>query len=285
VPYAVLGLGSNLGSRRALLACARELLAAQPGLVVLASSPLYHTPPLGPPQPEYLNAALKVSWPGSARALLQLTQHIEQLLLRRRDHHWGPRTLDIDLLYWSAGDVAEPGLTVPHPGLVQRLFALVPLLDVAPELAPRFARGLLPDARAFAPMEPFEPRFSATSERVLSAFCDDALELLATLPGALSALAPADSCASGVLPFCIPIRAHPLGLSELEGPLSELAFRVRAAHASGFRVQAAAITEVGQGRCRGVFVGAHDALARPLPSLSYVLTEGSRGIAISVQRT
>ena len=66
---AVLGLGSNLGARRALLGCAQALLAAQPGLRVLAASPLYHTPPLGPPQPDYLNAALLIDSAGRVREL------------------------------------------------------------------------------------------------------------------------------------------------------------------------------------------------------------------------
>lgn len=296
MPFAVLGLGSNLGSRRALLACARDLLAGQPGVSILASSPLYHTPPLGPPQPDYLNAALKVSWPGSARALLSVTQHVEQLLLRQRDQRWGPRTLDIDLLYWSAGEIAEPGLTIPHPGLSQRLFALVPLLDVAPELSARFGGALAPAARSFAPSEALEARVSCVShareagsaeldDEVRTAPSEDPIEVLAALPSALASFAPAVSEARAVLPFLVPIEDQPLTLAALEAPLYALRARVDAAFACGFQVRAAAITEVGQGRFRGVFVGQHDPASSPLPSLRHVLTVGPRGLAISIKRT
>jgi 2-amino-4-hydroxy-6-hydroxymethyldihydropteridine diphosphokinase len=285
VPWAVLGLGSNLGSRRALLSCARDLLAAQPGLSVLASSPLYQTPPLGPPQPDYLNAALKVAWPGSARALLALTQHIEQQLQRQRDLRWGPRTLDIDLLYWSEGEIAEPDLIVPHPGLAERLFARVPLLDVAPELAARFAGAASGEARNFAPSEPFVARATPVQDAIETAPSRDPLELLAALPSALAGFAPAVSSARAVLPFMVPCAASTLSLDRLESPISALSARVGAAFRTGFRVRAAAITEVGEGRLRGVFVGQHDPASRPLPGLNHVLTSGPAGASITIRRT
>lgn len=282
MPYAVLGLGGNLGSRRALLACTCELLASQPGIQLLARSPLYETPPLKPPQPNYLNAALKVAWPGSPRALLQVTQHIEQLLLRQRTEHWGSRTLDIDLLYWSEGDVAELGLTVPHPDLAQRLFALVPLLDVAPELTARFGAEIGPAARSFAPSEPFAPPAVSQGERAKSAACDDPLELLAALPSLLASFAPEAAPASSTLPFHLPGPYCPLTLDELAGPLFQLAARTRAACAAGFQVRAGAITEVGPSGLKGVFIGQHGPLRGPLPSLAHVLTRGPRGATISV---
>jgi 2-amino-4-hydroxy-6-hydroxymethyldihydropteridine diphosphokinase len=308
VAFAVLGLGGNLGSRRALLSCAAELLAAQPGIEILARSPLYETPPLGPPpQPNYLNAALKVAWPGSARALLQVTQHIEQLLLRQRTLRWGARTLDIDILYWSEGDVAEPGLTVPHPGLTQRLFALVPLLDVAPELTARFGTGIGPEARAFAPRQPFAApglialargparfdvplargpaRFDRADDRAESVPSDDPLELLAALPSLFACFAPAARLALSTLPFRVPSSARPLTLDELEIPLSLLAARVRAACAAGFQVRAGAITEVGQGALQGVFIGQHGPAGSPLPSLAHTLVRGPAGAKISVARS
>ncbi len=282
MPFAVLGLGGNLGSRRALLACACELLASQPGLEILARSPLYETPPLTPPQPDYLNAALKVAWRGSPRALLSVTQHVEQLLLRQRTLRWGSRTLDIDLLYWSGGDVQLPGLTVPHPGLSERLFALVPLLDVAPELAPRFGAQLGPDARAFARHEPFPAPPALIAGRVLSQATDDPLELLAALPSAVGALIPRAGSAQSTLPFCIPL-GGPLLLAELGAPLATLAARVRAAFATGFRVRAGAITEVGQGRLSGVFIGQHDPECGPAPSFAHALERGASGASISIE--
>jgi 2-amino-4-hydroxy-6-hydroxymethyldihydropteridine diphosphokinase len=285
VPWAVLGLGGNLGSRRALLCCARDLLAAQPGLSILASSPLYHTPPLGPPQPDYLNAALKVAWPGSARSLLALSQHIEQLLQRQREQRWGARTLDIDLLYWSEGAIAEPGLTVPHPGLRERPFALLPLLDVAPELATRFAGAPALEPRTFAPSEPFAPRAALVQDAMVTAPSRDPLELLAALPSALAGFAPAVSNARAVFPFVVPCAAGTLGLDRLESSVSALSSRVAAAFRTGFQVLGAAITEVGEGRLRGVFVGQHDPASRPLPGLNHVLTSGPAGASITIRRT
>lgn len=282
---AVLGLGGNLGARRALLASACELLASQPGILVLARSPLYHTPPLKPPQPDYLNAALKVAWPGSARALLTLTQQIEQLLLRERTERWGSRTLDIDLLYWSEGEIREPGLTVPHPALRERLFALVPLLDVAPELESQLAAGLGPLARAFAPSEVFEPRAVRSAELALTAPSWDASEILAAVPSALALFAAGSGEARATLPFSVPCGAGGLAASDLEGPVSALVQRVSAAYQSGFRVRSGALVEVGAGRLRGVLVGEHDPSCGALPPFRYSLHCDARGISVRVERT
>ncbi|HEY6876395.1 MAG TPA: 2-amino-4-hydroxy-6-hydroxymethyldihydropteridine diphosphokinase, partial [Polyangiales bacterium] len=131
MPWAVLGLGTNLGARRSILEAAIALLGDR----VVARSALYATPPLGPPQPDYLNAAVRVVWDGELEALLDRTQAIEVGLGRERRVRWGPRTLDIDILYFSAGAFSSPRLCVPHPELTRRAFALAPLLDVAPELA------------------------------------------------------------------------------------------------------------------------------------------------------
>jgi 2-amino-4-hydroxy-6-hydroxymethyldihydropteridine diphosphokinase len=128
--WAVLGLGTNLGARRAILEGAIALLGDR----VLARSALYATPPLGPPQPDYLNAAVRVRWDAPIDALLARVQDLEAAFERQRDVRWGPRTLDVDILYSSAGPVASSTLRVPHPELERRTFALAPLLDVAPEL-------------------------------------------------------------------------------------------------------------------------------------------------------
>lgn len=132
---AVIGLGSNLGSREAMLRAAVALL----GLEIVATSRLYRTPALvlddrAPPQPEFLNAAVRVRTTLAPLALLREMHRVEAQLGRVRAERWGPRTLDLDFLYWEGGTVDEPGLTVPHPGLGDRAFALAPLLDVAPEL-------------------------------------------------------------------------------------------------------------------------------------------------------
>lgn len=132
---AVIGLGSNLGSREAMLRAAITLL----GLEVVATSRLYRTPaltltPSAAPQPEFLNAAVRVRTELAPLALLGELHRVEAQLGRVRVERWGPRTIDLDFLYWEGGAVDASGLTVPHPGLRDRAFALAPLLDVAPEL-------------------------------------------------------------------------------------------------------------------------------------------------------
>jgi 2-amino-4-hydroxy-6-hydroxymethyldihydropteridine diphosphokinase len=145
--WAVLGLGTNLGARRAILEGAIALL----GEHVLARSALYASPPLGPPQPDYLNAALRVRWDAPIEALLARVQELEAVFERQRTLRWGPRTLDVDILHWSAGPYESATLRVPHAELRERTFALAPLLDVAPELAalgPRLSALGGPPARA-----------------------------------------------------------------------------------------------------------------------------------------
>lgn len=160
VTRAVVGLGTNLGARRALLLGATHALGARPGLSVLARSHLYETPPLGPPQPDYLNAALLVEWSGTPRALLSELHAVERLLGRERRERWGPRTIDLDLLWWEAGAVHEADLLVPHPGLLVRNFALAPWLDVLPDQLAQFEPTLvaLGGAPPRAPWPAFEQR-------------------------------------------------------------------------------------------------------------------------------
>jgi 2-amino-4-hydroxy-6-hydroxymethyldihydropteridine diphosphokinase len=133
-----LGLGSNLGDRKATIDRAIADLRDTPGVVLLARSPLYVTPPAGgPPQGDYLNGAVLLSTTLSAREILARTQTIERALGRVRPDpvRWGPRTIDIDLLWIEGEYIEEPDLQVPHPRLEGRVFALRPLLDVAPDAA------------------------------------------------------------------------------------------------------------------------------------------------------
>ena len=119
---------------------------ATPDVRVTRRSTLYETAPVGPPQPNYLNAALRVDFRLGARALLERCLEIERAhgRDRARELRWGPRTLDLDILYIDGEEIEESDLVVPHPRLEERAFALVPLLDVAPELEERFrvSRGL-----------------------------------------------------------------------------------------------------------------------------------------------
>lgn len=133
---AYLALGANLGDRAGQLQGARGALAAADGLRVTAASPLYETEAVGGPsgQPCYLNAVLRVETTLSCRDLLECCLAVEARFGRRRQEPWGPRTLDVDLLFYGREIIDEPGLIVPHPRLHQRRFVLEPLAELAPDL-------------------------------------------------------------------------------------------------------------------------------------------------------
>ena len=127
---AFLGLGSNLGDRRATL---RRAVGDLPEVV--AVSPLYETEPVGgPEQGAYLNVVVELETRRSPRQLLELCHELEQAAGRVRDERWGPRTLDVDILLIDGAAVDEPDLTVPHPRMYERNFVMRPLLDLDPML-------------------------------------------------------------------------------------------------------------------------------------------------------
>ena len=127
----VIGLGANLGDRLGTLRSAVLALGALGQVQRL--SHIYETPALGPPQPSYLNAAVLFDSSLLPRALLDELLLIEQRHGRERRERWGPRTLDLDLLLSPGLTLEESGLSLPHPELARRSFALVPLLDVLPD--------------------------------------------------------------------------------------------------------------------------------------------------------
>lgn len=139
----VVGLGSNLGDRLGYLREAVRRLGD--AFDLQARSSVYETAPVGPAQPDYLNAAVRILATSSPEEVLALLLHIERDSGRTRteETRWGPRTLDLDLLWGEGLVVSTPSLTVPHPHLSERPFALFPLLDVAPEATdPRTGRPL-----------------------------------------------------------------------------------------------------------------------------------------------
>jgi 2-amino-4-hydroxy-6-hydroxymethyldihydropteridine diphosphokinase len=138
----VVGLGANLGSREAYLRAAVGLLEARGDIAVQEISRLYRTEPIGPPQPDFLNAAVRVRTALPVESVLERTAEVENRLGRQRDERWGARTVDLDLLWSDAGERSGPELTVPHARLTERAFALAPLLDVAPELSERYGPAL-----------------------------------------------------------------------------------------------------------------------------------------------
>ena len=131
---AFIGLGSNLGDRRATLRAAVDQLSADGD--VTGVSPLYETEPVGGPEGQgpYLNLVVELSTTDSPRQLLVRCQALETSAHRVRTVRFGPRTLDADVLLVGDLVVDEVDLTVPHPRLWQRRFVLQPLSDLAPEL-------------------------------------------------------------------------------------------------------------------------------------------------------
>lgn len=131
---AYIGLGSNLDDPVGQLRAARRAVGAIPGVRETACSGLYRSAPMGPAdQPDYCNAALAVETTLTPHALLAALQAIESAHGRvRTGTRWGPRTLDLDILLYGQERVATPELTIPHPGIPQREFVLLPLAEIAP---------------------------------------------------------------------------------------------------------------------------------------------------------
>lgn len=142
-----IGLGANLGEPDAALRDAVDAIDALPTTRVLLTSHLYATTPIGgpPDQPEYTNAAVLVETSLAPSALLRELLRIEHDAGRVRTEHHGPRTLDLDVLWWEGRVIDEPDLQVPHPRLMERRFALEPLFEVLPEPAFAEAAAALPD--------------------------------------------------------------------------------------------------------------------------------------------
>ncbi|HUP72426.1 MAG TPA: 2-amino-4-hydroxy-6-hydroxymethyldihydropteridine diphosphokinase [Acidimicrobiales bacterium] len=129
---AFLGLGSNLGDRRRHL---RDAVAAIPNVVAI--SRVYETAPVGgPDQGAYLNIVVRLETESSPRELLEICREREAEARRVRTVRWGPRTLDVDVLWVDGQTVDEPDLIVPHPRMFERAFVLMPLRDVAADLIP-----------------------------------------------------------------------------------------------------------------------------------------------------
>lgn len=133
---AYVGLGSNLQGPAAQLDSAFELLAAIPRTRLIRRSSLYRSAPFGGvEQPDFVNAAASLLTQLTAKQLLDELQRIEiQRGRERREVRWGPRVLDLDLLVCGSEKIEEPDLTVPHPGIADRNFVLLPLKEIAPGL-------------------------------------------------------------------------------------------------------------------------------------------------------
>ena len=130
---AIVALGSNLGDREGYLRLAVRELGG-----IVAQSQVFETDPVGGPddQGAYLNMVVALDTPLDPFAFVRRCQRIEHQALRQRIVHWGPRTLDVDVLFYDDVTMSSPELTIPHPRLAERRFVLQPLSEVAPERCP-----------------------------------------------------------------------------------------------------------------------------------------------------
>jgi 2-amino-4-hydroxy-6-hydroxymethyldihydropteridine diphosphokinase len=132
---AYVGIGSNLQSPRERVLEAIELMNTLETTRVVLRSHLYLTRPMGPQdQPDFVNAVVGLITQLGARELLSGLLGIERSMGRDRQERWGPRVIDLDLLWMIDSAIDEPGLTVPHPGVSMRNFVLYPLADIAPTI-------------------------------------------------------------------------------------------------------------------------------------------------------
>lgn len=133
--HAYIGLGSNLENPVAQLGRAIDALKKHDDLKNLRVSSIYGSKPVGPQdQPDYINAVATFETNLPPIILLDLLQSIEQSQRRVRERHWGPRTLDLDLLLYGQETILLPRLTVPHPFMLERGFVIKPLSDLAPDM-------------------------------------------------------------------------------------------------------------------------------------------------------
>jgi 2-amino-4-hydroxy-6-hydroxymethyldihydropteridine diphosphokinase len=138
---AAIALGSNLGDSLKTVESAIQSLACRPDLTLVAVSHWYQTVALGPIQPDYVNGCALVQMRSQSndipkptpQGLLEVLFGIEQQFGRVRTQHWGPRTLDLDLLLYNSIVLHTPTLTLPHPRMAERAFVLIPLAELLPD--------------------------------------------------------------------------------------------------------------------------------------------------------
>lgn len=132
---AYLGIGSNLGDRMENLRSSLRLIDETNHSKVVRTSPVYETEPYGDvEQDNFLNAVVEIETQLSPGQLMDTLLSIEAELKRERIIHWGPRTIDLDILFYDDLVSSDPHITLPHPGVHERLFVLVPLCDIASDL-------------------------------------------------------------------------------------------------------------------------------------------------------
>jgi 2-amino-4-hydroxy-6-hydroxymethyldihydropteridine diphosphokinase len=155
-------LGSNLGNRLAMLQSALGALERLTGLGVRSVSPVYETEPVGNKnQPQFLNAVIELHSRLSAEDLLLKLKEIERSVGRTPSEKWGPREIDIDLVYYDDLVIDGPALVLPHPEVVRRRFVLTPLADIAPEFVDPVRKRMVRDLLSDCPDESSVSKISA----------------------------------------------------------------------------------------------------------------------------
>jgi 2-amino-4-hydroxy-6-hydroxymethyldihydropteridine diphosphokinase len=131
---AFLGIGSNLGDRRAQLAAALRELSADPAVRIVQGSSIFETKPVGnTDQPDFLNMVVQLNTALPPLALLKVCLDVEAWLGRERRERWGPRTIDLDVLIYGNEKFNDERLVLPHPRMHERSFVMVPLAEIAPD--------------------------------------------------------------------------------------------------------------------------------------------------------
>jgi 2-amino-4-hydroxy-6-hydroxymethyldihydropteridine diphosphokinase len=139
---AFVAFGANLGEPVETLRAAAVALGRRPGVELVAGSPIYRTSPIGPPgQPDYANAVARIETTHEPEALLDVLHAVEAEFGRVRDVRFGPRTLDLDLIWYAGEERAGERLILPHPRAHEREFVLRPLADLDPDLVLRGRRA------------------------------------------------------------------------------------------------------------------------------------------------
>ncbi|MCL4130917.1 UNVERIFIED_CONTAM: hypothetical protein GTU68_005698 [Idotea baltica] len=130
-----ISIGSNLDDPQQQVITAISGLENIPNTNVIVVSPWYRSSPMGPQdQPDYINGVAQLETTLDPQQLLNSLQNIENAHHRKRQEHWGARTLDLDILLYGTQQIDQPNLQIPHPGLTTRNFVLLPLADLAPQL-------------------------------------------------------------------------------------------------------------------------------------------------------
>ncbi|MBS3813650.1 2-amino-4-hydroxy-6-hydroxymethyldihydropteridine diphosphokinase [Candidatus Bipolaricaulota bacterium] len=140
---AFVGLGSNLGDRKANIANSLQLLSRAEGIHLIDRSSNYETEPIGPTQPWFINSAIEIQTSLSPEDLLDGCKEVEKRIGRVDSLHWGPRLVDLDLLLYGDRVIEKDNIDVPHSQMAKRKFVLLPLLELDSELIhPKLGRPL-----------------------------------------------------------------------------------------------------------------------------------------------